>query len=290
MSNTVVNPIYLTDAQVQKTDVFKQLKKIGLSEVPTLQMAREALTELWRDQSKDRLKKAIQALFHRRKGDTITIKRDEKVDAFIPKTKGMQRAFEELQNGGTTFRNACQITFSRSGDCCLDCSQGSNRTRFSHDDYARLIGRGDDAAKQQEMLDLFCKESGQTTLKPIFVGGFLMSKTEMRHSEKNGIYEFVLEPGDPNNALTSKFVAKLYQYTFDLKQHPVISYPPASGDKINLVVDSNTREVASMSQMLKASAVKGAMTPAVAFGLAQHLEKAKADRLAQLPAGTVAFG
>ena len=283
-----VNPVEMTDAQLEKTDTFKKVKTFGLSEEATLGIARDILSQLWREQANDRLRSAIQALFKRRKDDTITIYRDEKADAFLPKTKGLRQVFEVLQDNGTRFRNAKSITFSRQGSCCLDVS-GSNRTRFSHDDYARLIGRGDDTAKQQEMIDIFCRESNQSSWKPVFVGGFLMAKTGMRREEKNGIYELVLEPGDPNNALTYKFVAKLYQYTFDLKQHPVIIYPPASGDKSNPAASSEIVEVGSMSQLMKTSQLNGAMTPAVVFGLVEQLQKAAADRLAQHPKGTVAF-
>jgi hypothetical protein len=141
--------------------------------------------------------------------------------------------------------------------------KGGKRTRFRHEDYAELVGYGEDPNSD---LGKLAKH-----------GGFVIRKTQMKNASKNGTYEFVLEPGQEGNEVCDSFVAKLYQYPDDGAHLPVIIFPPKSGDKKKCQVDDQVVEVGSMSQVMKASKLQGAQTPAIVFDLAERLKGLRDD-------------
>lgn len=133
-----------------------------------------------------------------------------------------------------------------------------SRSRFKHSDYARLVGYGEDPDTE---LGKLAKN-----------GGFIIKKTAMKHTERNGVYELCFDEGDSKNEVCGDFTARLYQYTDDGNTHPVIVFPPASGDKKKLVQDDKTFEVTSMSQMMKQSVLEHPQSPGVVFDLAERLK------------------
>lgn len=162
--------------------------------------------------------------------------------------------FDALDEAGIEHDN--EITVRRRdgvGEYKLPRSGG---TRFKHDDYAEMIGYGEGDEKLQKLAKH---------------GGFIVKKTGMKKAEKNGTYELVIEPGIKGNSITEKFKATLYQYPDDGRKMPAIVFPPVSGDKNKLRSDDDVREVASMSKMMKSSALNVPQTPAVIFDLGSKL-------------------
>lgn len=148
--------------------------------------------------------------------------------------------------------------------------------RFGHDDYARLEGFGEDP--ETDLAKRCIAKLGDR-----YGGGFLLEKTGMKKTTKNGIYEFRILPpktvtkpveGKPGemeeveNEVCGKFRAELHQYPDDGHTVPVIVFPPVSGDKKKCEVTEDRIEVPSMSKMMRESELAGAQTPAVVFGLA----------------------
>jgi len=147
--------------------------------------------------------------------------------------------------------------------------------RFGHDDYARLIGFGEDPTS--DLAKLAKEKLGER-----YQGGFLLHKTGMKKTNKNGIYEFrILDPEtvtrpteeggteEVENEVCSKFRAELHQYPEDGRKVPVIAFPPRGGDKKKCSVTEDRVEVPSMSKMMRESELNGAQTPAVVFGLSE---------------------
>lgn len=151
-----------------------------------------------------------------------------------------------------------EINITRDGGHRLRRSR--RRHRFGHADYARLEGYGEDPSS-------YLGQAAVAALGGRYGGGFVMHKQQMRTASKNGWYEFRILPGNPDNEVCSLFRAELHQTTDDGVAHPVIAYPPSSGDKRSLAVSANIVEVPSMSRMMRESALAGAQTPAVVFDL-----------------------
>lgn len=137
--------------------------------------------------------------------------------------------------------------------------------RFGHDNYAALIGYGEDPES-----DLY--KQAREKLGDRYEGGFVLHKTGMKKASKNGYYEFRILPPEKtrdgkDNEVCDKFVAELHQFPEDGRKVPTIRFPPRSGDKKDCEVSDNIVEVPSMSKMMKESELKGAQTPAVVYGL-----------------------
>ena len=146
----------------------------------------------------------------------------------------------------------------------------TGRLRFAGDGYHSLIGCGEDAASEvyQQFSNKYPPLAGHKV-------GFLRRTQQMKNTAKNGFFELVLEPGDPNNALEKRFKATLHQYPDNGAKAPKIVYPPALGDKSNCVQTDDLWEVSSMSTMMRHSLLQGAQTPAVMFNLVEHLKHPK---------------
>jgi len=132
--------------------------------------------------------------------------------------------------------------------------------RVRNSDYAKFIGQGN------------------TPLNPKAQhGGFVHEVSQARTTERNGTYELVILPGIKGNKVCEEMQAKLYQYPANGAKLPVICYPPLKGERPahrkgeSLRIDDDVIEVASMSQMMKMSALAQPQTPAVLFKLADLL-------------------
>jgi hypothetical protein len=284
-------PDNMTDEQIRETDLHAVVLELlpssdGDSDYKQLALTREFILEAWKECQENRYKKAIAKVFAKQADaiTTLTVKRDEATGLFLLRDKNLIAFFRLLAENSLDVSRAYKIILHRSGK--YDMSR-AGRLRFSHKDYALLIGQGSSQEVRLEMAQLF-KDRGLSV--PGFKGGFLLAKTEMRNANKNGVFELVISEGDKGNALCSTFGIKLYQYLFNEQDTPVVCYPPASGDKLNPVITDQIHETTSMSCMMKDSILAGAQTPAVVFRLVEAVQKARDVRKQKPPKGTVAFG
>jgi len=130
------------------------------------------------------------------------------------------------------------ITIYPDGSYCPAKGTGD---RFKLGDYAKLIGKGP----------------------------FLHTVKQARTATKNGTYSLFIEEALPGSQ--KPFSARLVQKNGN-KSAPVIVFPPADPEAPKETAER--KEVASMSQMMKASDLQSPLTPGVVFRLKDVLEPA----------------
>lgn len=235
-------------------------RKRYLPDTEVLDIARNALKEIWEARESGQDSEDVLALFGK----------------FIERVG--EEAVNESQN--TLILTRVQVGDDDDGNPIWEgrakLKSSGRGKRFGHDDYARLEGFGEDPESDLAKR-VIAKLGGR------YGGGFLLEKTGMKKASKNGIYEFRILPpktvtqaveGKPGeteeveNEVCSKFRAELHQYPEDGRKVAVIVFPPAGGDKKKCQVTDERVEVPSMSKMMKESEMAGAQTPAVVFGLA----------------------
>ena len=242
-----------TDEEIKATPVFQRIrsgvsvqtggKTINLPDDSILPLARDAIKEMWETLQSSRFSDSISGVF------------------------------AALDAAGVDHGNEVLIRRNEEGVCSHKRTKTGGRKRFSHEGYARLIGYGEDTEKSEVYKQALEKlrKAGYDPLK-VLHGGFLITKNQMKNPNKNGVFELVIEAGVKGNKLCEAFTARLYQFPDAKQAVPVITFPPESGDKGKLKVNDAVLEVASMSQMMKNSIIQGAQTPAVQFGLVEHLK------------------
>jgi len=168
-------------------------------------------------------------------------------------------AFDAGKEVGDSFIVNRDGSFKPAKKAAASAAEGG---RFKNSDYARFIGQGN------------------TPLHPkARHGGFVIEVTQARTPSRNGAFELVVLPGIKSNKACEEMQAKLYQYPANGAKVAVISYPPLKGERadhrkgINLRVDDDVVEVASMSGMMRASLLGQPQTPAVQFKLVDLLRK-----------------
>lgn len=181
------------------------------------------------------------------------------------------QVFASLTEAGIDHGSEVLIRLSEDGVGTYKLPKSGSRKRFSHADYAKLIGYGVDETSEAYKTALEkLKKSGFSERD--LHGGFLLVKSQMKNPKKNGVFELFVEEGQKDNQLCDAFTATLYQYPDDKASVPSVVFPPASGDKNKLAVTDEITEVPSMSQMMKRSILNGAQTPAVMFDLIAQLK------------------
>jgi len=242
------------DDDIKKTPVFERLKadlsfdgpggaRIVLGDEQVVPIAREAIKEMWEQLQVSRFSDSICTVF-------------DVLDA------------NDIDHGD-------EIIIRRSDDGVgsYKLTKGTGRKRFGHDDYESLIGRGSDE-DSDEWKEAAKALHERLNLNPedVLHGGYLITKSQAKNPNKNGVFEFCINDALEKNVVCDKFSCRLYQYPFSGSHVQVISFPPVSGDKDKLRVDDDVTEVSSMSRMLRPSVLKGAQTPAVYFDLAKRVK------------------